>query len=62
MIKWKDINIEQPNTGDDIISLTSVGQMKGSYINGDIFRTTGRNGSLYSFTKWKLYQKKPKKK
>lgn len=48
--EWKDINIEQPNTGDDIIGLTSVGQMKGSYINGDIFRTTGRNGSLYSLS------------
>lgn len=50
-IEWKDINIELPNMGDSIIGMTSVGQMKGSYINGDIFRT--KNG-LYSFTKWKL--------
>lgn len=50
-MEWKDIKIEQPNTGDVIIGLTTVGKMKGSYISGDKFRT---KGGLFSFTKWKL--------
>lgn len=37
--------------GDSIIGMTTVGQMKGSYINDDKFRT---KSGLYSFTKWKL--------
>lgn len=51
---WKDVEKVQPNIGDEIIGMTNVGQMKGSYISGDIFRT--RSG-LYSFTKWKFKNK-----
>lgn len=50
----KDIQLEQPKIGDKIIGVTTVGSMKGTYISGDKFRTNGKNGSLYSFTKWKL--------
>ena len=50
-MEWKDITIEQPKMGDVIIGITSVGQMKVSYISGDKFRT---KSGLYSFTKWKL--------
>jgi len=50
-MEWKDVKVEKPNMSDKIVGLTTVGEMKGSYISGDKFRT--KNG-LYSFTKWKL--------
>ncbi len=48
-MEFKDIKVEKPNQGDEIIGITTVGRMKGSYISGDKFRTN--SGSLYTFTK-----------
>lgn len=45
-----DIKTKQPEQGEKIIGITSVGAMNGSYISGDKFRTTS---GLFSFTKWK---------
>ncbi len=55
-MEFKDIKVEKPNQGDEIIGITTVGRMNGTYLKNDIFVTN--KGSLFNFTKWKLQEKK----
>ena len=49
ILNWNNIEEVKPKPFADIVVVTSVGKMKGSYMSGDKIRS--RTG-IFSFTKW----------